>query len=89
MGSYVEVYNEMVNLKSVEKALDLKKQEVNTLNEAVSSSDLLFKTGRANYLEVLTIQENVLQTKLELVETMKDQSSSVVSIYKSLGGGWK
>ena len=89
MGSYVEVYNEMVNLKSVEKALDLKKQEVNTLNEAVSSSDLLFKTGRANYLEVLTIQENVLQSKLELVETMKDQCSSVVSIYKSLGGGWK
>lgn len=89
MGSYVEVYNEMVNLKSVEKALDLKKKEVNTLNEAVSSSDLLFKTGRANYLEVLTIQENVLQTKLELVETMKDQCSSMVSIYKSLGGGWK
>jgi outer membrane protein, multidrug efflux system len=89
MGSYVEVYNEMVNLKSVEKALDLKKQEVNTLNEAVGSSALLFKTGRANYLEVLTIQENVLQSQIELVETMKDQCSSVVSIYKSLGGGWK
>jgi outer membrane protein TolC len=79
----------MVNLKSVEKALELKKQEVNTLNAAVGSSALLFKTGRANYLEVLTIQENVLQSQIELVETMKDQSSSVVSIYKSLGGGWK
>jgi len=89
MGSYVEVYNEMVNLKSVEKALDLKKQEVNALNQAVGSSALLFKTGRANYLEVLTIQENVLQSQIELVETMKDQCGSVVSIYKSLGGGWK
>ncbi len=89
LASYVEVYNEMVNLKSVEKALDFKKQEVNTLNQAVGSSALLFKTGRANYLEVLTIQGNVLQSKLELVETIKDQCSSVVSIYKSLGGGWK
>lgn len=89
MGSYVEVYNEMVNLKSIEKALEFKKLEVNTLNQAVGSSALLFKTGRANYLEVLNIQGNVLQSKLELVETMKDQCSSVVSIYKSLGGGWK
>ena len=79
----------MVNLKSVEQALDLKSREVNALNLAVSSSNQLFKTGRANYLEVLTVQANVLQSKIELVETMKDQYTSVVSIYKALGGGWK
>jgi NodT family efflux transporter outer membrane factor (OMF) lipoprotein len=89
LNSYMEVYNEMVNLKSVEKALDLKSKEVNTLNQAVTSSNQLFKTGRANYLEVLTVQANVLQSKIELVETMKDQYTSVVSIYKALGGGWK
>jgi len=89
LNSYMEVYNEMVNLKSVEQALDLKSREVNALNLAVSSSNQLFKTGRANYLEVLTVQANVLQSKIELVETMKDQYTSVVSIYKALGGGWK
>lgn len=89
MNSYMEVYNEMVNLKSVEQALDLKNREVNALNSAVNSSNILFKTGRANYLEVLNVQGNVLQSKIELVETMKNQYSSVVSIYKALGGGWK
>lgn len=89
LNGYVEVYNEMVNLKSVQQALDLKSREVDALNQAVSSSNQLFKTGRANYLEVLNVQANVLQSKIELVETIKNQYSSVVSIYKALGGGWK
>jgi NodT family efflux transporter outer membrane factor (OMF) lipoprotein len=89
LNGYVEVYNEMVNLKSVEQALDLKSKEVNALNQAVTSSNQLFKTGRANYLEVLNVQANVLQSKIELVETIKNQYSSVISIYKALGGGWK
>jgi NodT family efflux transporter outer membrane factor (OMF) lipoprotein len=89
LNSYMEVYNQMVNLKSVGQALELKSKEVNTLNLAVNSSNQLFKTGRANYLEVLTVQANVLQSKIELVETMKDQYTSVVAIYKALGGGWK
>ncbi len=89
LNGYVEVYNEMVNLKSVQQALDLKSREVEALKQAVSSSNQLFKTGRANYLEVLNVQSNALQSKIELVETIKNQYSSVVSIYKALGGGWR
>jgi outer membrane protein, multidrug efflux system len=89
LNSYIEVYNEMVNIKSIEQALDLKNKEVDALNQAVSSSNQLFKTGRANYLEVLNVQENVLQSKIELVETVENQYASVISIYKALGGGWK
>ncbi len=89
LNGYVEVYNEMINLKSVEQALDLKSKEVEALNQAVNSSNQLFKTGRANYYEVLNVQSNALQSKIELVETIKNQYSSVVSIYKALGGGWK
>lgn len=89
LNGYVEVFNEMVNLKSIEQALDLKSREVDALNQAVNSSNQLFKTGRANYYEVLNVQSNALQSKIELVETIKNQYSSVVSIYKALGGGWK
>lgn len=89
LNGYVEVYNEMVNLNSVQQALILKSKEVNALNQAVNSSNQLFKTGRANYYEVLNVQSNALQSKIELVETIKNQYSSVVSIYKALGGGWK
>jgi outer membrane protein TolC len=32
---------------------------------------------------------DLLDAKIELVEAQKNQLTSVVEIYKSLGGGWK
>jgi outer membrane protein TolC len=34
-------------------------------------------------------QRDALESKLELVETKKDQMAAVVNIYRDLGGGWK
>ncbi len=32
---------------------------------------------------------DLLDAKIELIEAQKNQLTSVVEIYKSLGGGWK
>jgi len=40
-------------------------------------------------MEVLMTQRDVLDSKLELIETKKQQLNAVVNIYKDLGGGWK
>lgn len=42
-----------------------------------------------DYLEVLLTQRDALETKLELIETKKDQLNAVVNVYKDLGGGWR
>jgi outer membrane protein TolC len=34
-------------------------------------------------------QRDVLDAKLELIETKKQQLNDVVNVYKALGGGWK
>jgi outer membrane protein TolC len=49
----------------------------------------LFKSARANYLEVLTTQREALETKLESVEIKKRQFNSVTNVYRALGGGLK
>ena len=41
------------------------------------------------YFEVLMTQRDVLEAKLDLIETKQKQLASVVQIYRSLGGGWK
>lgn len=89
INGYVEVYNEMVNIKNLEQIYDLKNREVNVLTQSIETSSELFKTGRANYLEVLVTQQNALQSKLELVDAKKRQYSSVINLYKALGGGWR
>lgn len=43
----------------------------------------------ANYLEVLTARENALNAEMVLASTKLEKLQSVVTLYKSLGGGWR
>ena len=86
---YVETYNELVRLNSLQNQLDLKTREVATLTNAVEASNLLFRTGRANYLEVLVTQQNAIQARIELIAIKKNQQVAGVNMYKALGGGWR
>jgi outer membrane protein TolC len=61
---------------------------VDALTKSIDISNDLFRSARADYLEVLTTQRDALESKLELVETKKQQMDAVVTIYKALGGGW-
>jgi outer membrane protein, multidrug efflux system len=89
LKGYVEVYNQLLNYKNRAQLLEMKTKEVNILSLAVKSSIELFKTGRANYLEVLTAQQNNLQSQIELIDAQKQQYDSVIGVYKALGGGWR
>ena len=89
LNGYIEVYNEMSNIKNLEKYYDIKTKESATLTASISIAKDLFSSARANYLEVLTVQRDALSAKLELVEARKNQFISITNIYKALGGGWK
>lgn len=89
LNGYIEVSNQLSNLSNLEKAYDLKTQEVNTLIKSIDISNDLFKSARADYLEVLMTQRDALSSKLELIETKLHQFNAMTNIYQALGGGWK
>jgi multidrug efflux system outer membrane protein len=89
LNGYVEVSNEVSNIKNLEQIHDRKTKEVEALTQSIAISNDLFKSGRATYFEVLMIQSRSLQSKLELVNTKKRQYNAIVNIYKALGGGWR
>jgi multidrug efflux system outer membrane protein len=89
LEGYVEVSNELSNMNNLEKSYNLKSQEVETLTKSIDISNDLFKSAKANYLEVLMTQREALESKLELVETKKEQYNAITNVYKALGGGWK
>ena len=89
LNGFVEISNELANINNLQKAYDLKSKETDALNSSVEISTDLFKSAKANYLEVLMTQKEALASKLELAEAKKKQFVSVTNIYKSLGGGWK
>ena len=89
LNGYVEVANELSNIENLKKINTLKKQQSDVLIQSVETSTELYKTAKANYLEVLIAQQNSLQTQFELISVNKRQRIATVNIYKALGGGWR
>jgi outer membrane protein TolC len=84
-----EVSDALVQTGKLKEQEQIAISQVDTLHKAVFSARLLFKSDLANYLEVITAQENALQAELNLASLRRQQLGAVVELYRSLGGGWK
>lgn len=89
LKAFIEVTNQLSNINNLEKSYNLKDKQVNALTRSIDISTTLFKSARADYMEVLMTQRDALDAKMELVETKKQQMNAMVNIYRALGGGWK
>jgi NodT family efflux transporter outer membrane factor (OMF) lipoprotein len=89
LNAYLGVANQLSNIKNLEKRYDLRSQQVASMNRSIDISNDLFKSARVDYFEVLMTQRDALESKLELMETKKELLTSVVQIYRELGGGWR
>lgn len=88
LNAYVEVANQLARISNLENSYDLKEKQVQALTQSITISNDLFKSARADYMEVLMTQRDALESKFELVETRMQQMNAVVNIYRALGGGW-
>ncbi|MBX2922841.1 MAG: efflux transporter outer membrane subunit [Chitinophagaceae bacterium] len=88
LNAYIEVSTGLSDIKNQQQAYDLKAKQVETLTATISISNALFKSARADYLEVLLSQRDALESKMELIETKLRQFNAVTNIYRALGGGW-
>ena len=56
--------------------------------EAVTLSTERYSAGKASYYEVIEAQLKLFPAQAALAQTTRDQFTSVVQLYKALGGGW-
>jgi NodT family efflux transporter outer membrane factor (OMF) lipoprotein len=89
LNAYLEVSTQLSNIDNLQKSYDLKAKQVDALAKSIDISNDLFRSARADYLEVLLTQRDALESKLELVETKKEQYNALVGLYHDLGGGWQ
>ncbi|UKT65829.1 TolC family protein [Pedobacter mucosus] len=83
-----EVSDELTRVEKLKSQYTIAEKRAKTLQQASKNASLLFKSGMANYLEVITAQGNLLQIELELTTIKTEQLNAVVGLYRSLGGGW-
>lgn len=89
LNAYIEVVNQLSKLDNLENSYDLKRQEVQALTQSIDISNGLFRSARADYMEVLLTQRDALESRFDLIETKMQQMNAMVNVYQALGGGWK
>lgn len=89
IGAVAEVANEQAKIINLKDEFVVAQNRVKILQLAVTNSDLLFKSGMANYLEVITAQGNLLQGELDLTSLKTAQLNANLNLYRALGGGWQ
>ncbi|GAB4021195.1 TolC family protein [Spirosoma migulaei] len=89
LNAYIEVANQLSNMDNLGQKYVQKNNQVQALTQSTSISLKLFTSARADYMEVLLTQRDVLEARMELIETKVQQLNAQVNTYRALGGGWR
>ncbi len=89
LQAYTEVANQQSNISNLNKSYNYQVIQVQALTRSIDISTGLFRSARADYMEVLLTQRDALEARFELIDTKKMQLNARVNIYQALGGGWR
>ena len=89
LNGFTEVINRVTKAENYARSIDLKFQQLNSLESAVGVANKLFQNARVEYLDVLTALRDRNEARIVLIETKQEQLAAVVNAYQALGGGWR
>jgi multidrug efflux system outer membrane protein len=76
----------VIKLRDVRAAYDV---QVKATTEATKLALARYEGGVSGYLEVLDAQRQQYDAQLNLANAVRDELTSVVQLYRALGGGWR
>ena len=77
----------MAKVENYTRSIEIKKQQLQSLEASVETATKLFQNARAEYVEVLLAQRDLMEAKMVLIETKQQQLAASVNAYQALGGG--
>jgi multidrug efflux system outer membrane protein len=86
--AFQDVENALIAVQKSREKREAQEQQVAALQSALGFAMQRYQGGRASYLDVLTAQRNLFTAELSLADTRRLQLTSMVQLYKALGGGW-
>ena len=84
-----EVSDALAAIQKLEIREKAVRKQVRILRKSVDNATLLFKSGMADYLEVITAQANALDAELSLADIRRQRLDAKTELYRALGGGWQ
>ncbi|HTC42463.1 MAG TPA: efflux transporter outer membrane subunit [Candidatus Acidoferrales bacterium] len=87
-GAFRDVSNALIAYQKYREFRIQEQQLVDSAQDAAHLSEIRFKAGTADYLEVLTNETNSFSAELNLAQAEGNELIALVELYQALGGGW-
>ncbi|MBB6109981.1 efflux transporter, outer membrane factor (OMF) lipoprotein, NodT family [Mucilaginibacter lappiensis] len=84
-----EVSNALYSYQSAKNKITTRTLQMDAWKRSVDYNRLLLKGGYVTYTDVLTSEQGYLSAQLSSVNDRLQQLTAIVTLYQSLGGGWK
>jgi outer membrane protein, multidrug efflux system len=88
-GAFRDVSNALVAYRKNREFRIQQQHLVESAQDAARLSEIRFKAGATDYLEVLTNETNSFSAELELAQAEGNELTALVQLYQALGGGWQ
>jgi outer membrane protein, multidrug efflux system len=88
LTGFREVEDALIKTAKGREQLEAQERQVHSLEEYARLSRLQFEAGTTNYLQVLDADRSLFSGRLAFNQTKSDLLTAMVSVYKSMGGGW-
>lgn len=82
-----EVNDALYATESAGRSLESHRKQCRELERTVQTSEALYRTDNATYLELLTARQSLLNARLNVVTDSFTQCQAVINLYQALGGG--
>jgi NodT family efflux transporter outer membrane factor (OMF) lipoprotein len=83
LEAFTQVINRLTMVENYRQSIEIKKQQLAALMSSVEIASRLFQNARADYVDVLFAQRDMMN----LIITKREQLSAIANAYQALGGG--
>lgn len=89
LNAFTEVVNRMSKVQNYRQSIDIKRQQLSSLEQSVDLASKLFQAAHpgVEYVDVLLAQRDLMEARMVLIETKQQQLTATIYAYQALGGG--
>jgi multidrug efflux system outer membrane protein len=88
-GAFRDVSDALIGYRKTREYSESQKVLTVTLRDQTRLANARYVGGVSSYLEVLDTERQRLTAEQELAQSQRDVLTSLVGLYKALGGGWQ
>ncbi|HEY2009936.1 MAG TPA: TolC family protein [Rhizomicrobium sp.] len=88
LNAYADVETALIQVANNQKAEDHLRREVEAAKEAFEITQLQYRQGATDLLNVLQAQQQLFGAEDQLAQTIQASRQASVHLYEALGGGW-